>query len=432
MEEKIRIDGEKNVSPGDSIPRPSIDESWERCSQYGLDGINGPKVFKVSNQRIEQLLDRYKDVISAADPYIKGLTLALPKNESIIGLASDEGVLLKVRDNVNGIMNLGFQRGFVHQEMYMGTNAIGMCIETKSRAMVWGEEHFFKALGDWVGFAAPINMDDNPLGAIIFAMVPVGLAYRGFLEVISMAAHGIDMQLRLAHDNKRLVNLQLTTQNGRDDILEASSIVSHEVKNSLANISAYIQLLQLDRAITNISGRKILNEISRVTRMLDDFKLLSGHKYDTTQVHPLSGILQLVIDVMASKAQLNDVDIIFDSPDESIHIKADKNSLQQVFINLIDNAIDSMKDGGTLTIGLQTESSPNMAIISFKDTGSGIPPDEIPNIFKIYQTTKVSGSGLGLHICQTIVRFYGGSIGVESTLGEGTTFVVKLPEVFDK
>ena len=113
---------------------------------------------------------------------------------------------------------------------------------------------------------------------------------------------------------------------------------------------------------------------------------------------------------MLSKARFCNVDIICDSQKEDIYIKADKNSLQQVFINLIDNAIDAMKDGGTLTIGLRTESNPDMAVISFRDTGTGIPPEQLQNIFKIYETTKETGTGLGLHICQTIVRFYGGTI----------------------
>ena len=131
-----------------------------------------------------------------------------------------------------------------------------------------------------------------------------------------------------------------------------------------------------------------------------------------------------------SKARLSNVDIICDSHKEDIYIKADKNSLQQVFINLIDNAIDAMKDGGTLTIGFRTESNPDMAVISFRDTGTGIPPEQLQNIFKIYETTKETGTGLGLHICQTIVRFYGGTIEVDSIPGRGSTFTVKLPRAY--
>lgn len=429
MGQKIGNNGKNDIPARGSFLESSIEESWERCIEYGLNRLNRPKALKVSNRKLEQLLDEYKDLLSTAYPYIKSLAQALSRNGSTVGLASDEGVLLKVKDKVNGLMDLGYQRGFVHSELYMGTNAIGMCIETESPVVIWGEEHFYKGLWDWVSFAAPIKID-NRLRAVIFAMVPIEFAFRELLEIISMAAYSMDKQLELTYDKEKLLYMYTTTQNGRKDILEASSIVSHEVKNSLTNISAYIQLLQLEKGIAITNSNRILNEISRVSRLLDDFRLLSKHDYDNTHLHSLKEIIQLVKDVMMSKARLSNVDIICDPFMEDIYIKADKNSLQQVFINLIDNAIDAMKDGGTLTIGLRTESNPDMAVISFKDTGTGISPEQLQNIFKIYETTKETGTGLGLHICQTIVRFYGGTIEVDSIPGRGSTFTVRLPRAY--
>lgn len=236
--------------------------------------------------------------------------------------------------------------------------------------------------------------------------------------------------MQLINDKEELLDLQDMMQEARDSIIEASSIISHEVRNSLTNISAYIQLLQLEKSIDKLRGDRILKEISRVNRLLDDFKLLSRHQRDNLQDHSLNEAIQFVVDMMRPKAELNNIEIIYYSCDESINIEADRNALNQVFINLMDNAIQAMEEeGGLLRIGLKKDPEDNMAIISFQDTGPGIPEDQIHQIFQIFHTTKKDGSGLGLHICKTIIKLHGGSIEVRSIEGEGATFLVRLPIV---
>jgi signal transduction histidine kinase len=84
-----------------------------------------------------------------------------------------------------------------------------------------------------------------------------------------------------------------------------------------------------------------------------------------------------------------------------------------------------MPEGGTLSVRLWREG--DFVKISIRDTGVGIIPDELPNIFKPFYTTKSAGSGLGLAICKKIVDEHGGQIEVESTVGKGTTFTITLP-----
>ena len=132
---------------------------------------------------------------------------------------------------------------------------------------------------------------------------------------------------------------------------------------------------------------------------------------------------------MKPKAELNKVEIIYRPNEKDIYIKADKSALHHVFINIIDNAIEAMEDGGTLTIEWYVEQETDEVDIRFIDTGPGIPSDQINQIFKIFHTTKKSGSGLGLHICQSIIKCYGGNIEVDSVPGQGATFIVKLPIV---
>ena len=101
--------------------------------------------------------------------------------------------------------------------------------------------------------------------------------------------------------------------------------------------------------------------------------------------------------------------------------------IKQVFLNIINNAVYAMKDGGSLTI--RTTAGTGTAHIAFEDTGPGIPAEILARIFDPFFTTKpeVSGTGLGLSVSLGIVQSHGGTIDVKSELGTGTTFTVTLP-----
>jgi len=106
--------------------------------------------------------------------------------------------------------------------------------------------------------------------------------------------------------------------------------------------------------------------------------------------------------------------------------------LQQVFINIILNAIDAMPKGGTLKIELSKMN--NEAIIKIKDTGTGIKDQHLPHIFDPFFTTKGSGkgTGLGLSISYAIIQEHAGHIAAESVIGKGSTFTIYLPMDLDK
>jgi signal transduction histidine kinase len=114
-------------------------------------------------------------------------------------------------------------------------------------------------------------------------------------------------------------------------------------------------------------------------------------------------------------------------------IYADGNSIQRVLINLLDNAVDACGSGGSVKIGTRGHASLNNkeqgVTIELTDTGAGIPPEILPKVFDLFVTTKPpgKGTGLGLIICQEIVKAHGGTIEIASQLGVGTTVGVFLP-----
>ena len=122
-------------------------------------------------------------------------------------------------------------------------------------------------------------------------------------------------------------------------------------------------------------------------------------------------------------------------PDSWPHFIFDRPRLEQVIINLLNNAIDFVEPKGTITLRLKstTEESPlgqqNFHVLSIRDTGSGIKPSDISNIFKPFVSNKpgTQGTGLGLSISKSIVERHSGRLEVQSSPGEGATFLIYLP-----
>jgi two-component system NtrC family sensor kinase len=159
-------------------------------------------------------------------------------------------------------------------------------------------------------------------------------------------------------------------------------------------------------------------------------KLLSfGRRGDSiiTDLH-IDELVEDVIMISTQRAIYSGIKIHNELQTNLPLIRASRTELEQVFLNLINNAIDAMEvTGGTLTISGELNTS--QLCIKFTDTGSGIPPETLNRIFNPFFTTKPvgKGSGLGLSICYGIIEKMGGQIIVQSTLGEETSFIVKLP-----
>ncbi len=109
--------------------------------------------------------------------------------------------------------------------------------------------------------------------------------------------------------------------------------------------------------------------------------------------------------------------------DTSIH--CDRARLNQVFVNLLTNAVEAMPDGGTIDVAIEGKDSG--VVVEFTDNGEGMAPSHAHKIFDLFHTTKAAGTGIGLPIARKIVEAHGGSIDVISHPGDGTTFTVYLP-----
>jgi len=224
---------------------------------------------------------------------------------------------------------------------------------------------------------------------------------------------------------------------------EIISSIAHEIKNPLTGIFCAVQLLYAE--MNEGDSRKpivseILNQINRLDRFVKD--LLSYAKPAPLQFvsSQVKEVLKVALFFVHSEAKKQNVVINTFFEEDLPAVLMDPSQMQQVFLNIIINAIQSMPGGGTLTISVTAkdcrEASRNVKklmkedkclIISFEDKGGGISREAIEHIFEPFYSNKAKGTGLGLPISQKIIHNHGGEIFVDSEPGEGSIFTVYLP-----
>ena len=206
--------------------------------------------------------------------------------------------------------------------------------------------------------------------------------------------------------------------------------VAHEIKNPLASLSIHVQLIKKASSGGNIEAidryLEVVNEeIERLNQIVVDF-LFAVRPMD---LEMRLGNINLLIDELLKflSFELEEANIVCNLElfKDLPLIDFDARFMKQAFLNLIKNAIAAMSGGGILSI--KTETQEGLIMISFSDTGIGIPDENMSKIFEPYFTTKETGSGLGLTLVFKIIREHQGEINVISKQGEGTIFCISMP-----
>jgi signal transduction histidine kinase len=268
-----------------------------------------------------------------------------------------------------------------------------------------------RPLGEMVGVTRRIARGD------LSATVPVS----GKDEVAELAQSINQMTRDLAQAQERLVR-----NNRLAAIGQLAGSVSHELRNPLSVLrsSAYYLRTRLgtaDEKVTKHLGI-IEQEIANSDKIISDLLDFSRTKPPTLQRTYLNYVLEEALGRVRVPAA---VTVKSELGDGLPPMRADTFQLEQVFVNLVTNAIQAMPQGGTLRLATYREDG--TLAVQVSDTGVGIKPEHLPQLFEPLFTTKARGIGLGLAVCKTLVENHGGSIRVESVVGRGTTFTVTLP-----
>ncbi len=238
------------------------------------------------------------------------------------------------------------------------------------------------------------------------------------------------------------LNQQLLQAGKLASIGELSAGVAHEINNPLAIILTERQLL-LDAAKHapiadsefqeqfSDSMNQIDLQVQRCKRITQNLLRFSRRTQSMIETVDLNAFIQEVVDLLEREARSSGIKF-FSEPDPGLPpVSSDPSQLQQVFLNLITNAIDAHdgKPYGSIRICTRADGERQTAIVKVADSGSGITPENLNRIFDPFFTTKAvgKGTGLGLSICFSIVKRLGGSLTVQSEVGKGTEFTIQLP-----
>ena len=256
-------------------------------------------------------------------------------------------------------------------------------------------------------------------------------SFNTMLDHLQLTNQSLEKNVELLREKQA----QLVESEKRASLGLLVSGVAHELNNPLNNISLTAETMRED--LKELSHEElseyiedILKQSERAHDIVED--LLDFARARRATIMEKQNIINVVkdsINLIANQLRVSNIVLNQDIPEGAYFVKGNHSKLEQILISIILNAIQAMKDKGTLTISVKPDTEKKDVAIKITDTGSGIPQEQIKNIFEPFFTTKAvgKGTGLGLSVSQSLVKEHNGEIEVESTLGKGSTFTVILP-----
>jgi len=290
----------------------------------------------------------------------------------------------------------------------------------------------------------PISLHDSPLGflKIGLSLEPMEAAWRKSLWSIIILGSAIlgvgilGMAAIFYNQHSHLQQIKnLEAEVARRENLSAlgnlAATVAHEVRNPLNAISMGLQRLKAEFRPTQDENQYsrfieiMRGEVQRLNSIVEQFLSLARPLVLKFETISMDDLLQELVLFAEGDAESSKVKINLQTSPNLPSVRADRNYLKQLLLNLILNGIQAMPDGGQLTV--QAGTSRKNLTLTIRDEGVGIDPEVISRIYEPYFTTKTNGSGLGLPIARRIVEAHGGELSVTSEAGRGSSFHVTLP-----
>jgi PAS domain S-box-containing protein len=299
---------------------------------------------------------------------------------------------------------------------------------------------------------------------VIKTLSPIKEPFTNNVIAVSAISKDITERKKAEEDLKRAYNELKKTQ---DQLIQnekmaaigrLTSGVAHQIRNPLGIILMGVEYLDSTLSEKNeqiAKSIKIIKQaVERASKIIFDILQFSRKTEITFKSVDVCELLDETIELVERGENLKNIKIIRNYPEDTVKCKGDRNLLQQVFINLMSNAVDVMQEGGKINVnvsyrfasragnkvGKRTGDHYNVGdritVVEIEDTGKGIPEDLLPKIFEPFFSTKETGkgAGLGLSLAYLIIDRHQGSIDVESRINQGTKFTINLQQAdnYDK
>ncbi len=246
---------------------------------------------------------------------------------------------------------------------------------------------------------------------------------------IGDAAEGVKGYIRLIHDVTEMKRMEEQMIHSEKLALfgRLTAGIAYEIGNPLTSVFSFVQMLkEMEQDEFKKESLETIylymNRISDILKQLSGFSRMPQVEFKPWNVNSL---IEDSLSLLQYDRRVRDITIVKDLLPGMPKITTDNNQLSQVIVNIVLNAADAMPDGGTLTINSNVKDK--TMVISFEDTGFGIPEDDLIRIFDPFYTTKEKGTGLGLTVSHSIIKKLNGHLTVESELSKGSRFVITLP-----
>lgn len=241
-----------------------------------------------------------------------------------------------------------------------------------------------------------------------------------------------DMVARLKSSREEINRLHQTQMSRAEHFAtlgELAAGLAHEIRNPLAGIAGVLDVVSRDLPKTSAAREVIADakqEAVEINRILTELLDTARPKPPQFRVTDIVVTAEHAVLFARQQALTKRIDIELDVKRAIAPVEHDPNQINQVLLNLLLNAIQSMERTGTICVSVELEEGDQVSI-TVADEGKGIAPQDLPNIFRPFFTTKGQGTGLGLSLARRIVEAHAGTISVASNPGRGTQFRIELP-----
>jgi signal transduction histidine kinase len=248
----------------------------------------------------------------------------------------------------------------------------------------------------------------------------------------AMAIYNAQLYSRLsrADEDRKRMSGRLIRSERLAALGEMSATIAHEIRNPLVSIGGFARRMERrlekddpNRRYTGI----ILKELERLENFLDEILVFSKEMKPRLSPVEINQVISEVADFFQDELEGRKIDLEFELDRDLPVIEADGEQIYEVLMNLLTNSMEALKEGGKVTIKTGLPEGGEDILISFSDSGGGVPEEVMKNIFNPFFTTKSKGTGLGLPLIRKIVRGHGGSIEVQNEPGRSITFLIRLP-----
>ncbi|WP_182302780.1 two-component system sensor histidine kinase NtrB [Cohnella cholangitidis] len=240
-----------------------------------------------------------------------------------------------------------------------------------------------------------------------------------------LPSQGTDGVLFIGHDVTELQRLkdEVDRMERLSLVGQMAASITHEIRNPMAVIRGFVQLLN-ERSPEEQQSyfRIVLDELDRANAIINDFLSLAQNRIVEKEPSNLNDLLNDILPLIWADANLRGQMIDLRLGENMDHLPMNSKEMKQLILNLARNGMEAMNDKGVLRI--ETLNSSDSIQLRMVDNGVGIPPEQLKRLFEPFYTTKTNGTGLGLALCLSIVERHNGKIHVESTMGQGTSFIV--------